>query len=489
MMTFLTGWAATCAGVADGVEVVQAGKNNEAIKATIYRPSTDAASSNKEPIRLQPGPHLFIDDYLIAKSDGFSRRVDCPARDPSIPNPIITAKEDLNYLPYMTVLRDRQTGQFRIWYGVPAWKDGVHVASHVATMESEDGIHWQRPSRVLDDPAPIAYGCSVIDEGSDFADPSARYKFGWWADGGLKIGISPDGLTWKPLAPHVVLRHDHDINHIFRDTLRDCYVATISVYLPPVAQTWKGVRRLTMQSTSRDLVNWEIPWYVLTPDDSSDPPETQFYAMNGYLIRGELLIGLVKILHDNRRASDTPAGAFGMGYTTLAWTRDGENWVRDQTPFFEPDPTPGAWDHAHAWMDYQLPVGDEVFIYYGGYKNGHKMNRMQERQIGLVRMPRDRYVSRDAGPEGGTLSTPALILTGDRMTVNAKIDGELRVRIRDRAGNPVPGFDAADCQPVRGDSLAHPVEWTGSLATLHDKQVSMEFLLEDGRLYGFELVD
>ena len=36
-------------------------------------------------------------------------------------------------------------------------------------MESEDGIHWIRPHRVLDDPASINFGSSVIDEGPNFA--------------------------------------------------------------------------------------------------------------------------------------------------------------------------------------------------------------------------------------------------------------------------------------------------------------------------------
>lgn len=35
------------------------------------------------------------------------------------------------------------------------------------------------------------------------------------------------------------------------------------------------------------------------------------------------------------------------------------------------------------WADCQLVVGDEMFIYYGGYARGHKVERFTERQIGL----------------------------------------------------------------------------------------------------------
>jgi hypothetical protein len=209
--------------------------------------------------------------------------------------------------------------------------------------------------------------------------------------------------------------------------------------------------------------------------------------MNGHLIRGGLWIGLVKILHDNLQAEGTPPGSFGIGHTQLAWTRDGETWYRDQTPFFEPDPAPDAWDHAHAWMDCQVLVGDEVFIYYGGYKSGHKVNRYEERQIGLVRIPRDRYVSRDAGAEGGTLTTPPVILQGDRLTVNACVRGQMRVRLLDTEGKPIPGFDAVDCPPIQGDAVDLSVHWKGSLETITDEPVRIEFQLRDAHLYGFDL--
>jgi hypothetical protein len=286
--------------------------------------------------------------------------------------------------------------------------------------------------------------------------------------------------------PYPVLRHNHDINNLFWDDVRKRYMATVSVFT--TGPTWKGQRRTTMMSASEDLVNWEKPWYVITADDSVDKDFVQFYAMQGYLNRGDLMIGLVKVLHDDWIAPETPAGAFGVGYTALAWTRDGGHWVRDLEPFFEPDPDPNAWDHAHAWLDWQLPVNDEVYIHYGGYKYGHKMDRWEGRQIGLVKMLRDRYVFRDAGSDGGTLRTPPVILSGSKMTVNASVLGRLRVRLLDKSGKPIPGFDADDCQAIQGDSLAHVVQWKAALSTLRDRPVILEFILHEAQLYAFDLV-
>ncbi|MBN2021952.1 MAG: hypothetical protein JW809_04095 [Pirellulales bacterium] len=475
--------ALSAAGAARGTDVMRADEDNAEKRNSVYHPAAHATASPKTPIELQPGPYLFLDDYLIDKTVNVRRRVNCPARDPRIANPIVTGKEDRNFQPYMSVVRDPQTGRFRIWYCTRT-DDEDPIRAHIGTMASEDGIHWRRPVRVLDDPAPIEVGCSVIDEGPGFPDPAARYKFAWhwWRPNekspGLRIAVSPDGLTFAPLAPRVVLSHSHDINNLFRDTLRGRYVATISV-----------TGRRTMQSTSEDLVHWTKPWYVML-SDPSDPNETQFYAMSGYLIRGDLWIGLVKILHDNQRAEGTPEGSYGVGHTQLAWSRDGESWVRDQTPFFEPDPTPGAWDHAHAWMDCQVLVGDEVFLYYCGYKNGHKVNRFEERQIGLARMPRDRYASRDAGKNEGTLLTRPIVPRGGKITVNANVEGEMRVRLLDASCGAIAGFDAGDCRPIHGDGVALPVAWKGaSLDSLGDKPVRIEFRMKEARLYGFDLAE
>ncbi len=466
-----------------GPPVISAPRGDEDVCASVYRPGRQAGRHADEPIRLEAGPHLFIDDFLIAESSGVTRRVNRPERDPRLSNPIITSKDDGVWQPYMTVVRDPQSGRFRIWYGAATPARSL-TACHLATMESDDGIRWSRPSRVLADPSPMRVVDSVVDEGQRCADPAKRYKLAFF-NGGLNIAVSPDGLHWTTLFPKPVLQHNHDIENLYRDTARKQYVATFSVFTK--GRTWKGERRATMHSTSRDLLHWEKPWYVLTPDDRFDQGQTQFYGMSGYLLRGGLWIGLVKVLRDDLVAAGTPRASYGIGYTTLAWTRDGRHWTRDGAAYFEPDPQPGVWDHAHAWLDCQLPVGDRVFIYYGGYKNGHKVNRFEERQIGLVHILRDRYVSRDAGSSEGVLLTPPVFLAARGMTLNAKVEGRLQVRLLDLNGEPLQGFATDRRHPIHGDGLAHAVHFARSLAAVGDKPVQIEFRFQDAQLYGFEL--
>ena len=131
------------------------------------------------PIVLNPGPHLFLDEFLVESSSNVVRRVNPPARNPAIANPIVTGREDQNFQPYLSVIRDDKTGRFRLWYGART-EDSNSSRSRQGYMESSDGIHWQRPHRILPFPAPIQFGVSVIDEGSNSPNAAQRFKYGWY---------------------------------------------------------------------------------------------------------------------------------------------------------------------------------------------------------------------------------------------------------------------------------------------------------------------
>lgn len=264
-------------------------------RAVIYGTPEYAAAVARPagPIALAPGPQLFLDEYLIESAAGVTRKVLSPQRDPAIPNPIITGPEDRCFQPYFTVSRSPETGRYRIWYG--AWRDDQSMGrSHIAYLESDDGIRWQRPAKILKDPADIQFGSEVLDEGRDFPDPARRYKYSWRHGGGLRIATSPDGFDFTPLSPAVVLPHSHDITNIWRDPLRNRYVATVSEMLQ--LEQMRELRRTTLQAVSDDLLHWSPKSIVLAADNRYDQGVLQFYAMNGYLVRGELVIGMVKNL-------------------------------------------------------------------------------------------------------------------------------------------------------------------------------------------------
>ncbi|MEN9576905.1 MAG: hypothetical protein RL514_4760 [Verrucomicrobiota bacterium] len=446
------------------------------------------AAEGRTPPVLQSGPHLFVDDFLIEQSSHLTRLVNSPKRD--LAQPVLTGKEDQNWQPYVSVVRDPTTRRFRMWYDSPTPGKG----SHLAYMESNDGVHWLRPHRVLDDPAQIIFGASVLDEGPGGKAPEYRYRFLWWTSG-LWLAHSADGLRWQKDQPRPVLTGTSDISSLARDPIRNRYLAVFGMpstnedgYQGRTPNAPEGYRRCVGQSASLDGVKWEPPRRIIKPD-GQDEGITEFYSIGGVVARGGLLIGLLKVLREDLPC-DPDGPRQGIGYTVLAWTRDGENWQRDRQPFFHRNLTPGSWDHAMAWGDFQLLVGDELYLYYGGYARGHKVARETERQIGLLRMPRDRYVCRAAGNEEGTLRTPLVKLDGDTMTLNvdASKGVVLRVQVLGADGRALSGFALADCEPVSADAVAAPLRWKRPLSALRGQTVRLEFAVRAGQLFGFDLV-
>jgi hypothetical protein len=464
---------------------------------------TESQNPFDKPLQLNNGPHLFIDDFLIADQYMLTRTVNNPEKKPE---PIIFGGEDKdqNFQPYMTVLRDPDTGKYRIWYNTPENfnnPDIIHQ-SHIGYMESDDGINWIRPHRVLEDPHEVRYGVTVIDHGKDFTEPNKRFLLVTYGgrtqeelqDGGLMLATSADGLQWKALRDTAVFQHNHDINSLHWDPIRQHYVFFFSERQS--SPRWEGLSRITHSSVSKDLFNWEKRWWIFEPKIGApiEVGETQFYSMSGMIVRGDLLIGLVKILRDDLNATpgktakemgDMDRKAAGIGYTVLAWSRDGRTWQRDHEPFIPINPVPGTWDHAHAWGDEQIIIGYQLYIYYGGYARGHKVARFNERHIGLATMPVDRYVSRDANLNWGSLITKPLNLNGSALTVNANIVGEIQIRLLDRDGNELKGFG---WQTLTGDHIAHEVKWPANLNSI-DKPVRIEFKMQFAQLFGFNLSD
>jgi TAT (twin-arginine translocation) pathway signal sequence len=439
-----------------------------------------------EPKRLAPGPQLFIDDWLIAGQSNLSRVIQPPPT--RLPEPIVTAA-DKCFQPYVSVIRDPQTKRFRLYYNTAI----SSTRSHIGYMESDDGMSWIRPFRELENPSgqEVGFGAYVVDDGPGFADQSRRYKLAWEKDG-LYIAFSPDGLKWTSAGPERTLGGIGDIISLSRDPIRKRYLLLCKVnsrpedgYKGSTPNAAEGTRRLVGQSVSDDCIHWS-PAQRIIAADAQDEGITEFYSIGQVIARGGLLIGLLKVLRDD--LSPEPGGEqIGIGYTVLAWTRDGQTWHRDRESFMDRNAQPGSWDRAMTWGDCLLPVDDEVFIYYGGYARGHKVERFKERQIGFARMKRDRFVARRAGADGGVLRTPPLVLEGSGITINADIKGEARVAMLDATGRPLPGHASADAVPMRGDSLAHAVRWKSSPALVKGLPVQIEFHLRDASLFSFEV--
>ncbi|MGI8965043.1 MAG: hypothetical protein ACR2H1_03025 [Limisphaerales bacterium] len=449
------------------------------------------------PLEIGDGPQLFLDDYLIERMENLKREVQSPQRHGP---PILDSKTFGVTQPYLTVLRDDKKG-FRMFYnnGPSFWH-----------AESDDGIHWKNPRVAWE--RKRGYDCSVVDDGAREPDPSRRFKAAHWSstiedkpgdDGGMWVGFSPDGFNWKLHDKNPVLwtwpegwnnyvRYGvGDTLDIYYDPFAKCYRVAIKVNAvtedgyAPAPKVGKTFRRLIGMSTSKDFINWEKPWRIHVPDVKDDGL-LEFYGMGGMHLRGGLHIGLVRVLRDDLLC-DPGGPKDGIGYTALATSRDGVTWQRYREPFLDRNLAPGSWDHAMTWMSKAIPVGDEMFFYYGGYARGHKIEAKTERQIGLARMKKDRYVALTPTNGQGMLLTKPFIVPGDKLTINANsARGEVRVRLLDENGKPLKTLGKSEAQPVSGDVLAGEVRWEKSLASLRAKPVRLEFKMRNAAFYGFE---
>jgi hypothetical protein len=451
-------------------------------------------------VEIGVGPQLFLDDYLIDRLEGLERWTESPER---LEGPVLDSKTFGCTQPYVSVTHDRERHRFRLWYnhGPAVWH-----------AESEDGVRWANPRVAWD--LPRSYGASLVDDGERAREPERRYKLANWQatraredrpgdDGGMYVGFSPDGFRWtahdgNPVLPTWPEGYDKPTRHgvgdivdVYYDPLSKLYGAAVKVHAvpedgyPPGPRAGKGIRRLVGLSKSSDFLRWERPRRIFAPDER-DEGLLEFYGMGAVHVRGSLRIGLVRVLRDDLPC-DLGGPRDGIGYSVLATSRDGLIWQRRREPFLDRNPGRGTWDHAMSWIGAAVLVGDEVFFYYGGYARGHKVEAATERQIGLARMKRDRYLALAPTGDEGTLVTRPFLVPGGRLTVNARATrGAVLVRLLDAEGKPLDDLGAADASPLEGDVLAGEVRWPRPLERLRDRPVRLEFRLRRASLFGFE---
>ena len=484
--------------------------------------ATASVAGGSEPLSIGRDPQLFLDDFMVAQREDLRRVMHRPRR---LADPVLDYASFATTQPYVSVVYDAGMQRYRLWY---------NNGSNVAHADSADGIHWENRRTVWE--LPRAYGCSLLDDGHRAADPARRYKMANWQatrakeqtpndDSGMYVAFSPDGLRWTPRETPVrsmwvagygryVEHHVADIIDVYYDPIRGQYAAAVKQWAvrdefqpggpavrtdgaPPVidleryAAEGQAIRRIVALTTSRDFVSWTDPWRIIVPDAQDEAwSAIEFYGLGGVHARGALLIGFVRVLRDDLPCE--PGGApNGIGYTTLAISRDGRQWHRFREPFLDRNPEPGTWDRAMTWIGAQAPAGDEVFLYYGGYARGHKADAWSGgRQFGLARIRKDGYVSLRAEEQPGILATPLFTFEGETLALNvaAGEKGSVRVEIQDDRGVAIDGYGLEHCDPIQTDSVSHTVTWEGrsDVSSLAERAVRLRIELRSANLYAFQ---
>lgn len=452
---------------------------------------------------------FFLDDYVIENTFELNRKMNHPKRYEG--NPILDSATFKTTQPYLSVIDDPnyKGGKYRLWY---------NRGNPIYHVESDDGLHWENPQVAWD--MPRGYGVGVLDDRERSKDPARNFKsLNWQAtrakedkpgdDGGLYVGFSEDGFyferapgpvlpTWPEDYPVLSYYGAGDISRPYWDPFSRKYACIYKIHLIPGEGYTPGPkagtfhRRVIGVSFSDDFINWTDPYRIITPDDM-DQGLFEFYAMGAIHKRGELLIGLIRTLNDDLPYESGIPDAEGIGATALAISRDGRSWHRFREPFLDRNPESGTWDRAMTWASDVLPVGDDLYVYYGGYKSGHKTDSKTGRQIGVAIMKRDRYMSLASGQWGGEMITKPFKFAGDKLVLNVDTSsgGRAWVELRDGDNNTFEGYRFEECDPIESvDSLEFTVTWNGksNLSKLQGQPIRLALRLQRGEVFTFQFV-
>jgi hypothetical protein len=175
-------------------------------------------------------------------------------------------------------------------------------------------------------------------------------------------------------------------------------------------------------------------------------------------------------------------------WSELILSRDGRYFER-MRPAVLPCGSEEEWDSAQAWASDWTEVGAEWWIYsFSGAWQPNTTVYPDRWGVGLAKIRKEGFVSLNVPDTGGLIVTKLVKWPGGNLMVNADAaDGQMRVRVSTDTRRTVKGFDFTDCEPIRGDNVAHKVNWgDNSIDNLKGKIIRLEFYFSKAAdLYTF----
>lgn len=262
------------------------------------------------------------------------------------------------------------------------------------------------------------------------------------------------------------------------------------------------VRDIRMR-TSGDFIHWSEPKMLQFGEDAED---LELYTNNvqKYYRAPHIFLGFPTRYLDRQGESASfqhlpdrehreryirLAGRTGtvMTDTSIMTSRDGVNFRRWDEAFMTPGPERGNnWYYGDGYLCYGMtqtpsPIPgepEEISLYMPvNYRAGNVVLRRYALRL-------DGFFSWHCGYKPGKVITKPVTFKGDSLSVNFATSalGGLRVRILDKLGNPIEGYDSG---VHFGDSIDRPISFPKPLSALSGTPVRLEFSFRDADLYSF----
>ena len=456
-------------------------------------------------MELSPGKQLFIDDYFIESLTG-ARRVLNPPHKLTVDEPLpITFDRpwDSQSAQPGRVIYDARNRRFRMYYR--AW---TGEQTFLCALDSDDGMHWERPELGLvefdgstrnnittacADHLATIWDAHEQDESRRWKQidnkPTGTYESG---DPRWQARYSKDGYDWH-LYPQD--RHSEQKMLFNFGSPAETFGGVIDPDAPYTLYSQRGSNRRTRvlgRRDSQDFLNWSGLRTVIE-QDLQDPPGTEFYSAGFDPVSrtdgGLHTLMLQTFLTDLTEPYDIadaarywggesgsaamPARVDGFVETQLAVSRDTVAWTRWREPFIGRGEA-GAWDWGMVYADGPILHDNQLWFFYMAGNlthNGFSAQPWQgpystpnRRGKGVAVLRPDGYVSVEAESYAPGILTTHRFRQEQGGQIRVNVDaaaGELRYELLEDTGQPIPGYTAADCDPIRTDTLDGLLSWNG----------------------------
>lgn len=477
---------------------------------------------------------LFIDERFFVEKRGVQLVVNPPMKAGLIDVAAETAPCVVEHQG-VCHLYQGLNGQTSLWISV----DGLKWIPHGSLAGIDDnGPLWTSINSVFLDPNDAEYPWKGLYERTpkSMIDAASKRTHTPPVPGGLFLCRSRDGIAWEYL-PKVAIPFLCDTqNQMLYDPWREKYIAYVRAF-PEVDGPYR-YRRCVARTETADLLT--LPWphgvnpankkpakhdypyindelKIVMGPDAADPAMTDLYnpCMHVYAEAERVYLAFPSMYRCwgyggvNTSAGRDHRGSFfndGIFETQLAVSRDGVHFTRYRTPYLlagmvrNTAGTDGDLDCGLMMMGIgMLRRGDEIWQYYFGARRTHEEKEQAEREgrkgEGIFRTVQrlDGFVSVDTDHRGGEFITPVLTFTGARLRLNAACHGlgEIRIEIRDQAGQPIPGFHQTDAISIDRNGTAQEVWWKPGpdVSRLAKRPVQLRFIMRSAKLFAFQFVD
>lgn len=471
-------------------------------------------------------PQLFVDDHLIADSQGLKRTLHQPIKDQGGTVPVIPPPPGCEtLLARGTILFDPKLGEYVMFAK-------ARPSTRIHRYVSEDGLHWRpaglRPNgEVLipdthpktGDTWPRQYGgmhCFFYDVKDDRYPYKGWCFFGNWGDDleGVYYIRSRDGLTWERGkmvvdgwagpgdASATTIRQDGrtvygpgDTTRFGWDPVEKRFLGSFKFFTTDHVGPDSSLRSRAFaffdgldQRFDIERLN-RVDLLPPATDTDLDKAADEYYASTAWRY-GSLWLGELLIWHGR---DDHPWSAAGCAFTKLISSRDGLHW--SQVPFASDEGPPALFipngreggnnlQNDGGYMSHfsqgPLRIEDELIFYYGCSslgKNHAPGRRITGGGIFRARLRPDGFVSVDHGE----FTTPKLELPAGELEVNAV--GPVEVELLSEGRKKM-----APTARIEGDDLRHPIRFGGRRLSdfLSDQPIRLRFRVSQaGQLFSF----